>query len=123
MQQVIILIYRLINKTEGRSLSKPGTTYQHHIKGRASLPLSLYTDMTRITYCSSNGGQNNRRSIFHIKIFVSGKVEDNLLYFVRKGIQWKTCFRNTFHFQTEHVGQMKSIKHNHLLPVLEVHRQ
>ena len=114
MQPVIILINRLIDKTEGRSLSKSGTTYQHHIKGWASFPLALYTDMTRISYCSSNSGKNNRRSIFHIEIFVSGKIEYNLLYPIREGIQRKTCFRNAFYFRTKHVGQMNGVKHSHV---------
>ena len=123
MQPVIILINRLIDKTEGRSLSEPGTSDQHHIKGWASFPLALYADMTRIAYCSSNSRKNNRHSIFHIEIFVSGKIEDNLLYLVREGIQRKTCFRNAFHFRTKHVGQMNGVKHSHLLAVLEVHHQ
>ena len=123
MQPVIILINRLIYKTEGRSLPKPGTTDQHHIKGWASFPLALYTDMTRVAYCSSNSRKNNRRSIFHIEIFVSGKIEYNLLYPVREGIQRKTCFRNAFHLRTKHVGQMNGIKHSHLLPVWEVYHQ
>ena len=123
MQPIIILINRLIDKTERRCFPKPWTTDQHHIKGWASFPLALYTDMTRVAYCSSNSRKNNRSCIFHIEIFVSGKIEDNLLYLVREGIQRKTCFRNAFHFRTKHVGQMNGVKHSHLLPALEVHRQ
>ena len=117
MQPVIILINRLIYKTERRSFPKSRTSDQHHIKGWASFPLALYTDMTRVAYCGSNSRKNNRNSIFYIEIFVFGKIKDNLLYLVWKSIQRKTCFRNTFHFGAKHIGQMQIIKHSHLLPV------
>ena len=62
------------------------------------------------------------KSLYDAFTGASGKLEGKYREFFILTAQ-KMKEKTAFHFQTEHVGQMKSIKHNHLLPVLEVHRQ